>query len=330
MVILLFLVISPQYTVLPQENNFVIETPNSKVNIIDWNHENNLLAITYDIVPFISIIDMEQKQEITRLERKDVGPYPIDHPIDIKWVQSGNLIANLNSNYGVHIWDVNIDTIIASMQLNDITERDTYYNMPASLEWSPDSEHIGIVNDNYLTIWNYTQHEIYDIRIDIGTFDGITWNIPDGNIRIVNLVGDIYILDQYYQIINNFDAVGRLATPPEHTAQIVQWNQNTNTIIHFYYNDIFIRNGQIGNVLKTLSHTELVQSIALSPDGTMLASSDNGGNVIIWDLEKYEKVYEFDDHTDRVTTLAWNSDGSQLASGSWDGTIRIWDIPPNN
>jgi serine/threonine protein kinase len=68
-----------------------------------------------------------------------------------------------------------------------------------------------------------------------------------------------------------------------------------------------------------------LQSGALSPDGTLLASGDSDNLVKIWDLAEGNERLTLDAHSGLVATLAFNADGSVLASGSHDKTIRLWD-----
>ncbi|CAI7617063.1 unnamed protein product [Penicillium pancosmium] len=78
--------------------------------------------------------------------------------------------------------------------------------------------------------------------------------------------------------------------------------------------------------LQTLEgHSDLVESIAWSPDGSRLASVSYDKTVRIWDPATGQGISTLEGHSDRVSLIAWSPDGNRLASASSDRTVRIWD-----
>lgn len=68
-----------------------------------------------------------------------------------------------------------------------------------------------------------------------------------------------------------------------------------------------------------------MNSIALSPDGTLIASDAGTHNEIwLWDAATGEQVATLTGHANFVADLAFSADGSRLISGSADGTARVW------
>ena len=68
-----------------------------------------------------------------------------------------------------------------------------------------------------------------------------------------------------------------------------------------------------------------VESVAYSPDGTMLASGAGDGTVKLWDVATKKNIAAFEGHTDRVSSVAFSPGGTMLASGAGDG-IKLWDV----
>jgi WD40 repeat protein len=86
-----------------------------------------------------------------------------------------------------------------------------------------------------------------------------------------------------------------------------------------------------GSLLTTFqAHDGLVNGIALSPDGTRLATvGGDEGDIIVWDTTTpppYERVARFHE-TGFVSGATWDSTG-KLLIGACDKTIRLWDDVP--
>jgi WD40 repeat protein/transcriptional regulator with XRE-family HTH domain len=73
------------------------------------------------------------------------------------------------------------------------------------------------------------------------------------------------------------------------------------------------------------AHTDLVLSLAFSPDERMLASGSLDGSVTLWEVESRAPLWS-GWHTKGTTCLAFAPDGRTLASSGNEGTVRIWDV----
>ncbi|KIK34546.1 hypothetical protein CY34DRAFT_41571, partial [Suillus luteus UH-Slu-Lm8-n1] len=69
-----------------------------------------------------------------------------------------------------------------------------------------------------------------------------------------------------------------------------------------------------------------VRTMALSPNGKLVASGDNHGKVRLWDIKTRKIIAKWTRHSDVVCALCLSADGERVVSGSWDGTARIWDV----
>ena len=77
-------------------------------------------------------------------------------------------------------------------------------------------------------------------------------------------------------------------------------------------------------VARLPNHSDEINSVAFSRDGSRLASASVDGTVRIWDVETWTEITALSGFTGRVNSIVFSSDGSQLIGGLSDGTIKIW------
>jgi eukaryotic-like serine/threonine-protein kinase len=94
---------------------------------------------------------------------------------------------------------------------------------------------------------------------------------------------------------------------------VVRWNLGTwARDLHQFVND--------------LPHPDLLDALAASPDGRVLATGCRDGAVRFWDPRSGEQVGHLLQHPDAVTTLVFHPDGKRMVTGCADGNARVWNI----
>jgi len=74
-------------------------------------------------------------------------------------------------------------------------------------------------------------------------------------------------------------------------------------------------------------YTPSVRTIAVSPDGTILACAGKEPGLRFWDIRTGSLLVTCSGLKTTVRCLAFLPDGKTLITGGWDGRIRIWDVP---
>jgi WD40 repeat protein len=69
-----------------------------------------------------------------------------------------------------------------------------------------------------------------------------------------------------------------------------------------------------------------ILSLALSPNGKLLATGHGDGAIHLWRAPNGERLAALRGHTWTVYALGFTPDGRTLLSGSADGTVRLWDV----
>jgi WD40 repeat protein len=71
---------------------------------------------------------------------------------------------------------------------------------------------------------------------------------------------------------------------------------------------------------------DYVRSVAISPDGRLLASGFLYEGIKVWEVDSGVPLRSLRGHTASVNSIAFSPDSQWLVSGSRDRTIKLWDV----
>jgi WD40 repeat protein len=77
--------------------------------------------------------------------------------------------------------------------------------------------------------------------------------------------------------------------------------------------------------LTLKGHTDVVDSVAFSPDGKQIVSGSFDKTIKLWDATTGQETLTLKGHTGGVSSVAFTPDGKRIVSGSGDKTIKVWD-----
>jgi WD40 repeat protein len=75
-----------------------------------------------------------------------------------------------------------------------------------------------------------------------------------------------------------------------------------------------------------MGHNSDVTTLAFSTDGKLLASGEQYGEIILWDVGTGTKARALTGHEAQVSSVCFSPNGGLLVSGSLDKTIRLWTL----
>merc|ERR1712014_125699 len=89
--------------------------------------------------------------------------------------------------------------------------------------------------------------------------------------------------------------------------------------------------------LKTnhFGHGGYVNTVTVSPDGSLCSSGGKDGKAMLWDLESKSVVDDLKPEVISISSkakspdcisLAWSADGQTLFAGYTDNMIRVWQV----
>ena len=69
-----------------------------------------------------------------------------------------------------------------------------------------------------------------------------------------------------------------------------------------------------------------IMTLAVSPDGKLIATGDQGAKIEIHDAVTLERRFNLISHRDGIVCLAFSPDCRRLASGDLSGSVKLWDV----
>jgi WD40 repeat protein len=83
-------------------------------------------------------------------------------------------------------------------------------------------------------------------------------------------------------------------------------------------------------LMLPIGHAEVIDAIALSPDGGFVVSGAQDNTLKLWEIATGREVRTLRGHDDVVFGVAFSPDGKYIISGSDDRKLKLWDVSTGN
>ena len=271
---------------------------------------------------------LEQVIKVWDVEtRRVTGTWEVPRDSDSYWdipvafSPDGTRLVSGFQDGTVRLWEVASQTEVATLEGH--TDR------VASVAFSPDGLLLASAGgwvDGSVRLWDVaTQAQVARLSGHNGDVRSVSFSSPDGG-TLASAGGGLDPTVRLWDVATG----GRIAALEEHTGPVhsVTFSGDGTTLVSGAADGtVLLRDLESGNVAGLSGHASL-SSLALSPDGSILASGsgDWQGPVRLWDAARRIPIATLEGHTDRVTSVSFSTDGVLLASGSWDRTVKLWDV----
>lgn len=194
----------------------------------------------------------------------------------------------------------------------------------STVAFTPDAQIAATVSfDGSARVWDVATGELLlgPLNEHAGRVLSATFS-PDG--RILATGGaDRYV---YLYDIARGRIIGEPLTGHNNWVRSLRFNWQGNALYSSTSEGRLIR-WEIGRRQLLEGHTDRVRAVALSPDGSLLATASYDRQVLLWDAQQGRPIAKFQSpHQNSVLQVAFNTDGSLMATGDAGGLVVLWDV----
>jgi WD40 repeat protein len=257
----------------------------------------------------------------------------------------GTILVSSSEDKTMKLWDVKSGALMRTIDVRG----DGTWGIQA-MAFSPDGKCLVTAGDNAsIRVWDAqtwkasrSLHPVEGSRSSVFIYGAV-----DENERISKALSVVFSPDGSQVLSGHSDGtirlweaqtgltIGAIKTAGRNAAHCA-FTPDGNAIICVNHDDNPIRiiDARSGDIIRNVSkmdigkfeHTGHDESLAISPDGKMMAVSAPRGKIGLWEIESGRLVSKFDAGLSRDDIVVFSPDGKTLAAGGLNQNILLWDV----
>ncbi|RLS52246.1 MAG: WD40 repeat domain-containing protein [Planctomycetota bacterium] len=276
---------------------------------MQWSPVSNRIAVAADRSAFI--LSGEDGKVLFEL----AGHSGAIH--QIAWSPSGTEVATASHDDTLRVWDTLTGRLLTTLR--------GHTDWVLGVAWSPDGKQLASVSKSAIKLWSWP-HRPNPARLTLErtAIAEVAWS-PDGSTLAAGHSRFVFwavdTLERKAVVELGLGGLDTTFTPS------VSWNSAAHLFAARRNDASVLFDDQTGEARFEIPIVDTrFRSLALSPDGTRLATSayqeptateGDCGMLRVYDTATGKPVWEARHHGDTAGSLAWSPDGSRIAIGGW-------------
>lgn len=228
----------------------------------------------------------------------------------LAWSPDGACLASGGNDKIVRIWNV---------AKGETTAEFTAPDYVTDLAWSPDGELLVAASREHITVWSSeTADSVKELHLGPSGRLQIAWNPHGRELATTGKNG--------WRLIRRSDwTISREQDLSNGSGRDLAWSPNGNALAVCSGETISLWDRMTGGPRQFLyGHLKPIIKVDWSPNGRFLVSSDQGGEIKIWDVSVDTESSNFSVDTP-LESLSWLPDNMTLVVEQVDGTSSLWN-----
>jgi WD40 repeat protein/tetratricopeptide (TPR) repeat protein len=307
----------------PVGNPYEIENPGRKtdlVYVVRFNPSGELLAsaigeTNITLWDVNEILPLETTYPEDGLLTSSIGHQLGDHRDDVisaAFSSDNKYIITASENGGVNVWDNGNGQLLTSMSNSRESKIKTvrFY----------DGDILLLYNDGTIDRWRWEENQIEVLNSESQDIEKVAISQDATLYAAYTNNGEVIVknVETGFLVFENIDALGVRDLAIDSNNQLLAVGYSSNIVELWDLNSKEIFNTLLG-------HTDWVESVSFSPDGSLLITTSLDGTSRVWDWSSGEEISLVTHNTGLILGVI-GSDNKTLITADVNHSILLWDI----